>query len=52
MYLVFSTSLQSAFLTWSGSESQSTIALYEKVFFRKIVLGFGSLIVVALPLVL
>ena len=52
LYLVFSTALQSAFFTWSGIEFQSTIALYKTFFFRKFVLGFGNLIVVALPLVL
>ena len=40
LYLVFSTALQSAFLTWSGSEFQSTIALYETVFFQKVCVRF------------
>ena len=51
LHLVFSTALQSAFFTSSGSEFQGTIALYD-FFFRKFVLGFGNLIVVALPPVL
>ena len=34
--------LQSALITWSGSEFHSAIALLETVLFRKFVFGFGS----------